>query len=286
MNKNFKDKHYQTFEEVKVHYEIERELANKLKTATKEERSTLYSSVYDELYQRLPNNSIARRKSDPIVSAWVVSQRMQLLEPFLKPDITFLEVGPGDCCLALEVAKRVKQVYAVDVSKEFNSDLNCPPNFELVISDGYSIPVTENTIDVVYSHQLMEHLHPEDAMEQLQNIYRSLAPGGVYICITPNRLSGPHDVSHHFDEIARGLHLKEYTVTELYELFRIVGFSKVGYYKSYQKTHLKIPLLPVTVIMLRGLEGFLELLPHLFRQKIASLPLLFRGMTIVGTKSL
>jgi len=284
MTKIFKDRHYQTLEEAKVHYEIERELANRLRTATKEERAILYNSVYDELYQRLPNNSIVRRKSDPNLSAWVAAQRMQLIEKFLKPDVTFLEVGPGDCSLSLEVAKHVKQVYAVDVSKEFNSDLNCPPNFELVISDGSCIPVAENSIDVVYSHQLMEHLHPDDAIEQLQNIYRSLAPGGVYICITPNRLSGPHDVSKHFNEIASGLHLKEYTVTELYEIFRIVGFLQVSYYKSYQKNHLEIPLLPLTVAMLRGLERCLELLPYRIRQEIASQPLLFRGMTIVGTK--
>jgi hypothetical protein len=31
----------------------------------------------------------------------------------------------------------------------------------------------------------MEHLHPEDAFEQLRNIIRALAPGGRYVCITP-----------------------------------------------------------------------------------------------------
>jgi len=36
MTKIFKHRHYQTLEEAKVHYEIERELANRLRTATKE----------------------------------------------------------------------------------------------------------------------------------------------------------------------------------------------------------------------------------------------------------
>ena len=72
----------------------------------------------------------------------------------------------------------------------------------------------------------MEHLHPEDAFEQLRNIIRALAPGGRYVCITPNRLNGPHDVSSHLDREATGFHIKVYTVTELARLFRAAGFAK------------------------------------------------------------
>jgi hypothetical protein len=54
-----------------------------------------------------------------------------------------------------------------------------------------------------------------------------LRRGGAYICVTPNRLNGPHDVSQHFDPVATGFHLKEYTVGELTRLFRRVGFRKV-----------------------------------------------------------
>jgi predicted SAM-dependent methyltransferase len=50
----------------------------------------------------------------------------------------------------------------------------------------------------------MEHLHPDDAFEQLKQIYTALTPGGLYICTTPNRLTGPHDVSKYFDETAAG----------------------------------------------------------------------------------
>ena len=285
LRKTFKDKHYQTLEQVKAHYQLEKELANKLRYSTKQERTTLYTAVYDELYQRLPNNSIVDRKSSPDVKAWVIAQRLQLLSRFLIPKATFLEIGPGDCSLCFEIAKQVKQVYAVDVTNAFKDNNNIPENFRLVISDGSSIPVLENSIDVIYSHQVMEHLHPDDAIDQLQDIYKALTPGGVYICITPNRLSGPHDVSHHFDEVATGLHLKEYTVTELYQLFQAAGFSSVSYYKSYQKHHLSVPLTPTTALGLRAIEGLLELLPYALRTEIASKPLLFRGMTVVGMKN-
>ena len=61
-------------------------------------------------------------------------------------------------------------------------------NFELIISDGISIPVPAGSIDFAYSNQLMEHLHPDDAESQLENVFTALRPGGAYLCITPNRL--------------------------------------------------------------------------------------------------
>ena len=70
----------------------------------------------------------------------------------------------------------------------------------------------------------MEHLHPDDAATQLCNIFRALKPGGRYLCITPNMVSGPPDISQFFYEEATGLHLREYTYAELVRLMRQVGF--------------------------------------------------------------
>lgn len=278
------DKHKRTFEQINIQYEAEKKLADKLLNSTSDERKTLYTSLYDEYYKKAPFAPELKYKNDPEAVAWIVEQRMQLLKELLQPDLIYLEVGPGDCSLSREVAKYVKKVYAVDVSNEVTKNSNFPSNFELVISDGCTIPIAENTVNLGYSHQLMEHLHPDDAFEQLQNIYKALAPGGMYVCITPNRLSGPHDSSQYFDEIATGYHLKEYTVTELYKLFRQVGFSQVSLYKSYKKNHIKIPLFLATVPLFKLCETFLSLLPFPLRRKIASTPMLFRGMTIVGIK--
>ena len=64
-----------------------------------------------------------------------------------------------------------------------------------MIINGVDLMLENNSIDVVYSHQLMEHLHEEDAIDQLQSIYNALRPGGKYICITPNKVLGPWDIS-------------------------------------------------------------------------------------------
>ncbi|MGF1491700.1 MAG: class I SAM-dependent methyltransferase [Microcoleaceae cyanobacterium] len=272
-------------EQIQEHYSLERRLAHRIKDSTKEQRQHLYSEVYDELFQKLPHHPQLTRKSSPEITAWIVTQRMQLLRHYLSPSVTYLEVGPGDCSLPIEVSKQVKKVYAVDVSTEIAKQITFPDNVEFAISDGCSIPVPDNSVDVAYSHQLMEHLHPDDALEQLRNLYRALAPGGIYICITPNRLSGPHDISRYFDEVATGFHLKEYTVTELSDLFRAVGFSKVTWVKDNGKMHLEIPVNSLTSPLIKSSEVALEQFPYKVRKQIANTPLLFRGMTIIGQKS-
>jgi ubiquinone/menaquinone biosynthesis C-methylase UbiE len=149
------------------------------------------------------------------------------LSQFLATDTTFLELGPGDCSLAFEVAKFVKKVYAIDVSAEITKGLQKPENFKLIISDGTSVNVPPQSIDIAYSNQLIEHLHPDDALEQLQYLYKALVPGGIYICISPHQFSGPHDISKYFDNVATGFHIKEYTNKELYDLFKSVGFQRI-----------------------------------------------------------
>ena len=81
-------------------------------------------------------------------------------------------------------------------------------------------------------------------MKQLKNIYQALAPGGSYLCFTPNRLSGPHDISKYFDEVATGFHLREYTNTELVAIFKKTGFSEIMVYMGF-KGYLGIRLTPV-----------------------------------------
>ena len=164
---------------------------------------------------------------------------------------------------------------------EIAAGIKPPDNFQLAISDGCTIPVPDGSVDVAYSDQLMEHLHADDAVEQLGNIYRALAAGGVYVCLTPNRLTGPHDVSRYFDEVATGFHLREYTVGELTTLCRAVGFRKFKILAGGGGVHLPLP--PVLVELI---ERFIGVLPATFGRTLArGLPLrLILGAKLVARK--
>jgi SAM-dependent methyltransferase len=270
-----------TQSQIREHYEIEKQIAQHLRESTAEERKTLYTSAYDELLQKVTHHPCLTSKNSAEEAARRVSYEMSNLQPFLKKDYIFLEVGPGDCAVSLAVAKSVKKVYAIDVSKEITKNLDAPPNFELILSDGSSIDVPAESVDVAYSNQLMEHLHPEDSLRQLQNIFRVLKPGGKYFCSTPNRLSGPHDISRHFDPVATGLHLKEFTVIELDEIFRETGFSKTQVYLRFGE---KRAFLPVGIFKLA--EKALDLLPGGLRKKLTfNRPVRFLlGVKLIGTK--
>ena len=263
-----------TLEQLREYYEIEKELASRLRNASRKDRRHLYRVLYDEFYQRIPRLSTRR-------SEIVVSRKMKLLKRFLNPESTFLEVGSGDCSLALEVAKRVRKVYAIEVSEEVTRNRIFPQNFELTLSDGFSIPVPENSINTAYSESVMEHVHPDDAFDHVQNIYRALVPGGVYVCFTPNRLSGPHDISKYFDKVATGFHLKEYTATELCNLFHKVGFSKISTYIGGRGIYIRCPLSFISLC-----ERRLVILPFSLRKLIANtLPFkALLGIRVVGKK--
>jgi SAM-dependent methyltransferase len=260
------------------HYAVEKELAGRLKAARPSERRKAYSAVYDELLRRVPHHPQLSLIADAEQARRKISRQLHSLRRFLRPDSVFLEIGPGDCALALEVAGRVQKVYAVDVSAKLSAASSFPENFELLISDGVSVPVPGNSVSIAYSYQCMEHLHPDDAVEQLHNIYQALAPGGRYLCITPNRLAGPHDISKHFDEIATGFHLKEYTSTELVELFKKAGFGKIKRYVGGRALLRWVPI--------RAYEEILRQLPCSTRRRlVARLPFgVLWDIAIVGTK--
>ncbi len=231
-----------TAEQLREHYLIEKELAARLRNAPKDERRCLYGELYDELFRRVPHHPQLTEKEDPAYRKADVERQMRFLRRFLKPDSVFLEVGAGDCALSLEVARFVKKVYAVDVSREIAQLEGAPEGFELIISDGTGIPVPAGSVTLAYSRRLMEHLHPDDALEQLSSIYDALAPGAEYVCITPNGLSGPYDVTGYFEDVASGFHLKEYTMTELVRIFENTGFTGLRVYAGGRGTYSRVPV--------------------------------------------
>jgi ubiquinone/menaquinone biosynthesis C-methylase UbiE len=263
------------------HYTLEKELAAQLLNSHKEERKHLYTSLYNQLFQKIKHHPQISRKMDASASQLEVQRKMNLIDRYLHSDTVFLEVGPGDCKLSFQVAQQVKQVFAVDVSQEITRNTEVPANFELIISDGCNIPIKENSVSVAYSNQLMEHLHPEDAYEQLQGLFRCLKTEGIYICITPNRLAGPHDVSKYFDSVSTGFHLKEYTNQDLYSLFAQIGFSNITTYAGGKGVYFECPRL-LTLLC----EAILSRIPLKFRYQVGNwLPIrAILGVILVAQK--
>jgi len=263
------------------HYGVEKELAGRLRNSTRQERRQLYTAVYEELYRRVPDHPLLTRPASSAETDRAVAMQMKLIKPFLSQETTFLEIGAGDCALSAKVAQFTKLVYGVEISDNVAGHTELPRNFQFVFSDGSSVPVPPNSVDVAYSNHVMEHLHVEDAFEQLKNVYNALVPGGVYVCVTPNRLNGPHDISMYFDNVANGLHLKEYSIKELNELFSEVGFSRTRACAEIRGVSIRLSV-PAVVFC----EGIVDRLPRPWGRAIARLPFIRKllGIQLVGTK--
>jgi SAM-dependent methyltransferase len=253
-----------TPERLRHHYEVEMRLAARLRAAPREQRLHMLTGLYEELFREVPDHPRRVTKLTPEMSRDAVMRQMRFLRRFLHDGMTLLEIGAGDCALSFEAAKSVRQVYAVEVDAVLSRNAQPPANFRLFLSDGVSVPVPPGSVDLAYSNQLMEHLHPDDVREQLRNIFAALAPAGVYVCLTPNRLNGPHDISRAFSDEPRGFHLKEYTMTELQALFTATGFRSVV---AYART--KGVWLPAPMWLIRSLEATLDRLPARARRALA-----------------
>lgn len=262
---------------IKKHYDIEKELAAILRNAPVSDRVVLYASLYDELFRRVPDHPQLTRKRSPWAISRDVCRVMPLLRRFVRPSMSFLEIGAGDCSLSFSVARIAARVFAVDVSAEVTRCSSIPTNATVMLSDGTSIPLPNASVDLAFSDQLMEHLHPDDAYSQLKNVYDVLADGGKYVCITPNRITGPHDVSRYFDEVATGFHLREYTIAECATLFRAVGFSRVTFYVGGRGLYLRFP-----VALAIACERLASILPSKVRKSRPIKGML--GMIVVGHK--
>lgn len=219
-------------ERIRHQYEVEKELARRLLHSTRAERPKLFATLYEELFRRVPDHPRLTRRDTPEQSHAAVAGRLALLRGLLAPDKTFLEFAPGDCRLAFEVCAHARSVTGVDISDQTNPADRRPENFRLVVYDGYALDVPDDSVDVVFSYQFIEHLHPDDVMPHFELARRILRPGGVYVFSTPHAFSGPHDVSRFFSDEPEGFHFKEWTFTEMAALLGRAGFSASQVYRG------------------------------------------------------
>lgn len=247
---------------------FETRIARQLRAAPQQERLRLYTALYSEYAEKfpetLPKDSSAAERNAQYEAAF--------LRRFLTPSTIMAEIGPGRCHLAVALAPQVARIYGVDVSELSAGAGSGVANFELKHTDGIHLPFDSDSLDLVISNQLMEHLHPDDAYDQLCEIYRVLRDGGSYVCVTPSRVNGPHDCSAYFDDLpcpvqegdyqANGLHLKEYTTRELMVLFNAAGFRRfqswIGLRGHYAGVHPSI---------MNGIESTLRLNPPGLRKR-------------------
>jgi SAM-dependent methyltransferase len=253
------------FEQIKNHYLVEKAIAERLKNASREERKLIYATMNDEVFRQVPDHPRLSQRNDERQTRIANKSKLALVREFLNPSRIFVEFGPGDCRFALEVVNQVKTVYAIDISDQRGESNAIPENFTLIIYDGYQLDeIQGSSIDLVFSDQFLEHLHPEDTRLHFELAYHILKPGGKYIFRTPHAFTGPHDVSQYFSNDPQGFHLKEWTYIEFKQLFKELNFSQ--FYAIWQAKGIRLRL---PYFYVQACEHMLNLFPRRYKRALA-----------------
>jgi SAM-dependent methyltransferase len=262
---------------IRHHYEVERELAARLRRSNREERTELFKVLYGELFQRVPDHPRLVRGEKPEDTALKVRAALRLLEPHLGLEKTLVEFAPGDGRLADAAARLCKRVIGIDISDQRANPAQSPANFDLIVYDGYHCDLPDGCADVAFSCMFLEHLHPDDIQPHLQLARRLLKPGGVYVIWTPHRLAGPHDVSRHFGDELNCFHFQEWTVASLSKELRTAGFRDAWIYRGG-----RLWKNPLANALERAAERFWSWMPGGLRKRVSAR--LFRAVVLAARR--
>lgn len=217
-----------THEQLWRHYLVEKDLAQRLKQVDRNGRRAIYGTMYDELFARVPDHPRLTRREGEQLTREANRDKLALVDNLVGPETVVLEFAPGDCRFAEALAAKARRVYGVDISDQRGDKADWPSNFELIVYDGYELPaLPDESVDLVFSDQFVEHLHPDDAEAHFALAVAKLKPGGRYLIHTPHAATGPWDVSRYFCDEPEGFHLKEWTYRELRACLLRIGFTSV-----------------------------------------------------------
>ena len=190
-------------------------------------RELLYQKAYHDIYSFY-------LKHTPEVNNYGFSE--DLLLPYINyfKNQVVLDYGCGYGNSSNTLGNYAKYVYAVDASKiaieNAKEKYKNKENIEFLHHSSPYVTLENESIDAVYSIDVVEHLHPEDFKIHLNEIYRILRNGGTYVFLTCDGDYGPSDCSSWFYPKGfgfkpRGIHLKEYTFIELINCVSESGYK-------------------------------------------------------------
>lgn len=108
----------------------------------------------------------------------------KVIQNYLTPDATVLDLGAGAGKVEqMNFRESVSKVCGVDLDPRVTSN---PFLHEAKVGSGGRIPYDDNTFDVVFSDNVLEHL--DDPEEVFVDIARVLKPGGKFLFKTPNKV--------------------------------------------------------------------------------------------------
>ena len=203
-------------------FEYERMLRERILSCTKDVRPDVCASAYADLFAAFPDHSVFVSDEERIR---IGKLNAGMVAPLLKAQSDVLEVGCGRGDVLLELARLGHRCTGTEPSVDMIE--LCSKEVKVLRGFADRLEFPDASFDLVFSQQVVEHLHPDDVPSHFQEAFRVLRLDGVFAVETPNPTTGPQDISRGFTRTAQGLHLKEWSVGELLREFQRAGFRHV-----------------------------------------------------------
>jgi ubiquinone/menaquinone biosynthesis C-methylase UbiE len=97
------------------------------------------------------------------------------------------DIGSGTGLLTLALADRAEKVWAIDISERMADYLRAKSssagfgNVETVVASAVSLPLVDDSVDIVVSNYCYHHLSDEDKERAISEAFRVLRPGGRFV---------------------------------------------------------------------------------------------------------
>lgn len=208
----------------KDQFELERRLHRRIMHSSRADRAAVTASAYDELLSTFPDHSVFVNDQTRVA---IGKRNAAMFAPLVKPGARILEVGCGRGDVIAALANAGHSCTGIEPSKQM-IDLCATSNalrIQFGVADKLEFP--DDSFELVFSQQVLEHIHPDDVPLHFAESMRVLSPGGVLAIETPNRRTGPQDISRGFVREAEGLHLKEWGIGELIRQFHNAAFKSL-----------------------------------------------------------
>jgi 2-polyprenyl-3-methyl-5-hydroxy-6-metoxy-1,4-benzoquinol methylase len=204
-------------------FQLEREFQRRiLETDSVEDRKRQYRELYEQVHILKRRDTTEVADNGP-VERLVLTFRREL------ENKSVLDVGCGNGLFLTTLAKslRHRELWGLDTSPIGTKDIERPFRFLQEDITSFTVP---RQFDVVFSHQVFEHIAPADTTTHLRSIHAALKQGGKFIVCLPNRFWGPQDITRILDNTfrgrirAQGSHLNESSYLEMAPLLKEHGF--------------------------------------------------------------